>query len=82
MLFMNADIFSKTYGISIEEGERWHEIRSKVQQDMMRPKSATFYLDKIQGISDEFVDHIRRQRNPETSEVCFLPHSYLHQTMG
>ena len=69
MLFMNADIFSKTYGISIEEGERWHEIRSKVQQDMMRPKSATFYLDKIQAISDEFVQYIRRKRNPENFQV-------------
>ena len=53
----------------IEEGEKWHEIRSRVQQDMMRPKSATFYLDKIQDISDEFVQYIRRKRNLSSLQV-------------
>ena len=64
-----SDIFAGNYGVLIEEGEKWHEIRSRVQQDMMRPKSATFYLDKIQDISDELVQYIRRQRNPDSLQV-------------
>jgi len=63
------DIFGEIWGLSIEDGERWHNFRSKVQQDMMRPKSATFYLDKIQAISDEFVQYIRRKRDPQRLEV-------------
>jgi hypothetical protein len=35
-VFIISDIFSQTYGILMEDGEKWHEIRSKVQQDMMR----------------------------------------------
>ena len=31
--------------------------------DMMRPKSAMFYLDKLQEIGDEFVAYIRRERD-------------------
>ena len=30
---------------------------------MMRPKSAMFYLDKLQEIGDEFVAYIRRERD-------------------
>ena len=63
------EIFGEFSGIALEDGERWHNFRSKVQQDMMRPKSATFYLDKIQAISDEFVQYIRRKRDPQGLEV-------------
>ena len=63
------DIFSENFGISLEDGEKWHNIRSKVQQDLMRPKSATFYLDKIQDIADEFVRYIQRNRDPGTCQV-------------
>jgi hypothetical protein len=37
--------------------------------DMMRPKSAMFYLDKLQDISDEFASYIRRERNPKDQTI-------------
>ena len=36
---------------------------------MMRPKSAFFYLDKLQDIGDEFNNYLRRYRDPNTSLV-------------
>ena len=68
------DLFGETFGILMEEGETWQQLRSKVQQDLMRPKSALFYLDKLQGISQEFVDYIRRERKPNSDLIPdFLP---------
>jgi hypothetical protein len=52
-------LFAETKGILVEDGERWQQSRSKVQQDMMRPKSAFFYFDKIDDTSVKLVDYIR-----------------------
>ena len=41
-------------------------VRSKIQQDMMRPKSALFYLDELQVVADDFIEYILRRRDPET----------------
>ena len=35
----------------------------------MRPKSAMFYLDKLQDISDDFASYIRRERNPNDQTI-------------
>lgn len=71
------DIFHQTTGVLLEDGKRWHDIRSKVQQDLMRPQSAHFYLDDIQDISKEFVNYIRFNKTA-TNDVIkdFLPHIY------
>ena len=53
------DLFSETRGLLIEEKEKWHAMRSKVQQDMMRPKSAMFYLEDL--MSNDFANYIQRQ---------------------
>ena len=66
-------MFGETKGILVENGERWQLLRSKVQQDMMRPKSASFYTDKINGIADEMVAFIRRERNSNNCVEDFLP---------
>lgn len=71
------DIFYETTGVLLEDGKRWHDIRSKVQQDLMRPQSAHFYLDAIQDISQEFVDYIRFHKDAESGIFSnFLPHIY------
>ena len=74
-----ADIFAGTTGVLMEEGEKWHAIRSKVQQDLMRPKSAHFYLSEILKVSQEFVQYIRHRRCPQTKIIqdC-LPEIYLY----
>ncbi len=59
------DIFYETTGVLMEEDENWHDIRSKVQQDLMRPKSAHYYLNEIENISEEFMNFIRKTRSTD-----------------
>ena len=74
-----SDIFAGNTGVLMEEGEKWHAIRSKVQQDLMRPKSAHFYLNEILKVSQDFVDYIKHKRCPKTKVIkdC-LPEIYLY----
>ncbi len=64
-----SDIFHETTGVLFENGEKWHQVRSMVQQDLMRPKSALFYLEEIQNISNEFMDFLRMQRSKEDKVI-------------
>ena len=50
------DLFTETAGLVASHGEPWYEVRSKVQQDMMRPKSAMYYINDIEEISQQLVD--------------------------
>ncbi|CAG0910575.1 unnamed protein product, partial [Cyprideis torosa] len=42
-------------GIIITSGDEWYKIRSRVQQVMMRPRSAMLYLDAISDVCDSFM---------------------------
>nr|AKH03539.1 cytochrome P450 3078B1 [Paracyclopina nana] len=75
---MRKDIYSETVGVLMEEGEKWHEMRSKVQQDLMRPKSAHFYIDEIQKVSDDFIEFIRQKRTHDNNIDNFLPDLYRY----
>ena len=71
------DIFHETSGMLVEEGKNWHEARFKVQQDLMRPKSALYYLNEIENVSQDFVSLIRLLRSKEDQTIDdFLPIIY------
>ena len=75
------DIFYETKGVFVEEGQRWHDVRSKVQQDFMRPKSAYFYIDEIQNVSCDFIEYIKAKRSSQDKSLhhCypdFLKYSF------
>jgi len=55
---IRKDLFSDTAGLLGNHGEEWYDVRSKVQQSMLRPKSAMFYIDDIEQISAELNDLI------------------------
>ena len=59
------DIFYETTGVLMEDNEKWHDTRSKVQQDLMRPKSAHYYMHEIDNISEEFMKFIRKTRSTD-----------------
>ena len=71
------DIFHETSGMLVEEGKKWHEARFKVQQDLMRPKSALYYLNEIETVAQDFVSliHLLRSNEDQTIEN-FLPIIY------
>ena len=74
-----TDVFGESAGVLLEDGEKWRDIRSKVQQDLMRPKSAIFYFDEIQKVSDEFMNLIRHRKSKNMNVINdFLPQIYRY----
>ena len=63
------EIFYESTGVLMEEDEKWHDIRSKVQQDLMRPKSAHYYMHEIDNISEEFIEFIRKTRSTDENII-------------
>ena len=43
-------------GVFGTQGEEWHKNRSAVQQDMMRAKSAMYYIPAVEQISNELLE--------------------------
>ena len=52
-------------------------MRSLVQQDMLRPKSAMFYIDSLEEISQEFVAKMSAKSDSEMEVDDVL--SYIHR---
>jgi len=57
----------KTCGL-ISNKEDWYNVRTLVQQDMMRPKSAMYYTKEMDEIAREVVDIIERDSD---SDQCY-----------
>lgn len=73
------DIFGETKGVLMEEGEKWHQLRGLVQQDLMRPKSAMQHLDQIQGICQDFLEMLEREMSSSKDGKTvrgLLPHLF------
>ena len=49
----------------VSNGEEWYQIRTLVQQDMMRPKSALYYISDLEDIATELVDKIGSLKNTD-----------------
>ena len=57
-----ADHFGETTGL-MAQGEEWYRFRKAVQQDMMRPKSALYYIKDIETVAVEFTDKVLAGRD-------------------
>ncbi|KAK2719090.1 hypothetical protein QYM36_004800 [Artemia franciscana] len=57
-------------GILVMSGPEWWEIRSKVQQPMLKPQNIAMYLPAMESVSKEMVERIKvlRDENMETPE--------------
>ena len=51
---------SSVTGLLTDDGQEWHATRVSVQQDMMRPRSALFYVGQLQDVAGDFVDFVAR----------------------
>ena len=71
---MAQDLFPDTGGLGGSRGREWHEFRSKVQRDMMRPKSAFFYIGIVEEISYELQGLISKSldENQEVDDLLEL----------
>jgi len=68
-----SKVFGDNSGL-ISQGEEWYRFRQAVQQDMMKPKSALYYLDEIEQVAVEFTDKVAASRdaqgNVKFGNVC------------
>ena len=56
----------------LSQGEEWHKNRSAVQQDMMRAKSAMYYIDDMEVICKELVDVLEETKD-KNQELDIYP---------
>ena len=69
--------WSQGKGLLGSQGPAWQEARRFVQQDMMRPRSALFYIDTVDTSSRQLGDLLGRSRGPGDAVVGdLLPHVY------
>ena len=59
--YSRPDLFEDNAGVLLEDDDKWYEVRSKVQQDMMRPKSAMLYIEPLEEIIEEFIEATDRK---------------------
>ena len=51
----------------ITNSEEWYDVRSQVQQDMMRPKSALYYISDLEKIAQDVTEVIEAESDPSGS---------------
>ena len=81
---MRRDLYPDTAGLVGSHGESWYEVRSKVQQDMMRPKSAMFYIRDIEEISQQLVEllTVHIDSNGEVEDVIKHVHVWSLESIA
>ena len=54
--------------------EDWYSVRSQVQQDMMRPQSALYYISDLEKIALDVTEVIEEESDPsgtlDVSKIC------------
>ena len=63
----NRELYKST-GL-LTNSEEWYEVRQAVQQDMMKPKSALFYISDIEQVAEELADKVSDSRNADGEVV-------------
>ena len=61
----------KPPGVFFADGEDWYKHRSVISKKMLRPREMSSYVDDLNQIVGEFIDHIRLRREPPGSEREF-----------
>ena len=63
----NRELY-KSSGL-LTNSEEWYEVRQAVQQDMMKPKSALFYIEDIEEVAEELTDKLAATRDKDGKVV-------------
>ena len=62
---IRGSLYRGSKGLVGSHGLAWYEVRSLVQQDMMRPQSAMFYIPGIDQISGDMVSLLTTARRED-----------------
>jgi len=74
------NMFPGSTGLLGSHGDEWYHARSLVQQDMMRPKSALYYVDDISEITNQFLDLM--QKNRDVPDVVPFIYRWALESVG
>lgn len=73
---VRPEVFGDTGGLLSEHGEKWLDVRSKVNPVMLQPKVVKMYVDKVDQVAKEFIEKMKKIRNKETLE---MPSNFGHE---
>lgn len=73
---MRPEVFGDTGGLLSEHGEKWLDVRSKVNPVMLQPKIVKMYIEKVDQVAQEFLAKAKSMRNKETLE---MPETFGHE---
>lgn len=73
---VRPEIFGDTGGLLSEHGQKWLDVRSKVNPVMLQPKVVKMYVGKVDQIVGEFLTKMRMIRDPNTLE---MPNNFGHE---
>ncbi|XP_075161396.1 putative cytochrome P450 12c1, mitochondrial isoform X2 [Haematobia irritans] len=75
-LSRNDDLYDENNLGVAGNGPQWSRFRHAVNPVLMQPKNARLYIEPTEKASNEFINRIRKIRNPTTLEV---PDDFLHE---
>jgi len=73
---VRRDLYPAGGGLIGSHGEDWQTVRSAVQQDMLRPKSAVYYLSSLQDISDQLATVLDNNKDANNEIDDLTKHLY------
>ncbi|XP_017079846.2 probable cytochrome P450 12e1, mitochondrial [Drosophila eugracilis] len=63
------EVFDGYDGLTSGNGPAWGKMRTAVNPILLQPRNAKLYMKNLLQVSDEFLERIRKIRNPETQEM-------------
>lgn len=80
---MRKDLFPGTAGLLGSHGEKWYKDRSLVQQDMLRPMSALYYIQEVSSVTDDFLKLVDREmRDGRVADIAPLLYKWSFEAVG
>lgn len=73
---VRPEVFGDTGGLLSEHGEKWLDVRSKVNPVMLQPKIVKMYVEKVDQVAKEFLNKVKTFRNTSTME---MPSNFGHE---
>lgn len=58
------------------QGKEWHDLRSKTQKHLLKPKAVQAYLHPMQDVARDFINKILQSRNDRKEVPDFLEELY------
>lgn len=66
----------KSNGMMILQGREWHDLRSKTQKHLMKPRAIQAYLEPMQEVASDFISLVQAKRSSNLEVPCLLENLY------